>query len=291
MAVEGKAMGADHWLDTLSKRLTQSAPRRGVVSAAAALVFAGGIGAIDSAGKNGRGGGKDKKKPKKPKKAKKPPAPCSGGACNREFVLEDNREYCEFICRQCDGDDDPRHFCIVDADPRDPNNPIKIAVCCAEGEVCCDDYCCPEGRACCDGNQCCREGHTCCDGSCCGTDNPFTACCDGDCVNTEVHQEHCGVCGNPCGIGEICRLGHCECITDCEGDDCANCPRGQSCYDGINCSCGDGFKYCPRGERCIRAEEEYVCCGNRDSGIGYCFANTYCCGSGLYVYCSATPCP
>jgi hypothetical protein len=224
----------------------------------------------------GKGGSGRKSKPKakgkKSKKQNRPRPSCSGGACTSQFVLPDNQEYCEFICRQCDADDDPRHFCIVAADPSDPDNPMKIAVCCDEGEVCCDDYCCPEGRACCGGTSCCREGHTCCHGYCCGTNNPWTACCDGTCVSTENHHDHCGACGNACLPNEVCYMGGCVCTRDCE-DECP--PSLTRC--GFHCvdiktdpnHCGGCYYHNPNGLKC--------CDGNLCT-----YVNGVCCGGTCY---------
>jgi hypothetical protein len=273
-------MAHEHWFDTVHKAMFRAATRREMVRVLALLLpgwlLGDAIGAAAKNKKRGGGNGKNGKKGKgKPKSKPKPkPKPsCSGGTCQQEFVLPDNREYCEFICRQCDADDDPRQFCIVAADPSDPHNPMKIAVCCDEGETCCGDSCCPKGHACCDGHRCCPAGATCCEGwGCCGTDNPYTACCDGRCVSTEISQNHCGACGNPCGSNEVCELGNCVCATDCQEE----CPPGTT-WCGVECvntktdrdHCGGCFAPNPNGLKC--------CNGNLCT-----YVNGVCCGSTCY---------
>ena len=301
----------NHWFDRLNLTLTQCSPRRGVLHATGAVL--GGL--LSGHARPARGKRKHKHhKKNRPGNRPRPNQSCSGGGCNEEFVLPDNREYCEFICRQCDADDDPRHFCIVDADPTDPDNPMKIAVCCEEGEVCCGGYCCPEGHACCDGNRCCQEGSTCCGDSCCGTHRPGTACCNGSCVITDRHHDHCGGCGIACRSNEICRDGHCQCdgSSPCECGNCdlpgmeccpgagcifvegsdfrncggcgVTCPLGQPCING-HCTCGDGYKYCPLVAHCADERVNTVtCCGTRQPG--YCYTPFPCCGEGEDASCS-----
>jgi hypothetical protein len=207
-------MDREHWFDALNKVLVQDAPRRGILRQACAAAFGAVIGSSltgDAAKKRKK---KRKSKPKK-KRHKKPPrqAPqsCTAGACDREFSTPDDRDYCEFICRQCDGDD-PRQFCIVEGDPTDP---AKVAVCCAEGAECC-------------GNSCCG-----------GPQQPGRHCCDGKCINTNSNDAHCGGCDQPCSADKHCVNGSCV-------DRCAD---SQDVCCGI--SCGVERMCCPDASNAI----------------------------------------
>jgi len=57
-------MAAEHWFDSLHKRLTREAPRRGILRAAVALTIGHRLAGTDAMAKNG----KDKKKGKKHRK-------------------------------------------------------------------------------------------------------------------------------------------------------------------------------------------------------------------------------
>jgi hypothetical protein len=259
-------MNIDNWLGSLGASLVRGASRRDVARAITALLPGQFLGIISPEASDGKGGNKRNKHKhhgngKKPKKPKDP--------CDTSFGSKHNRKYCRLMRRQCDGDD-PREFCIVDADPSDPDNPEKIADCCEYGETCCGAYCCPEGRVCCGGDTCCREGHTCCNGACCGTDNPYTTCCDGMCMNTEQAQAHCGACGNACGPDEICIFGNCVCENpDCGDDD--ECPLPTELCSGqcVNTqsdptNCGQCGEICREGQSCTDGKcepEGWECCG------------------------------
>jgi hypothetical protein len=233
--------------------------------------------------------GKNKKKDKDRRKPD-PSASCSAGACAQEWAGNQAEiDYCEFICRQCDGDD-LRQFCIVESNPVTPDH---VAFCCAEGRECCGSQCCgdpsyPEIQ-CCDGrcvsimtdelhcggcgHMCVGPGLTCCDGDCvrtrfdenhCGRCNqpcvgPGLQCCDGACINTRFDLIHCGGCDQPCtGTDRRCCDGDCvdtRSPAHCGG--CLPCTDGLTCCDGscvdTNFShdhCGACGAACQPGERC-----------------------------------------
>jgi hypothetical protein len=219
-----------HWFDALSFHLASNTSRRGVLRTSGGLAIAGIVASVrqSSAGNN-----KKKKKDKDKDNKDKPKRTCSRGRCKRQWAGDQAEiNHCEFICRQCDGND-PRHFCI--ADFPSPGSPDKAAVCCDPTETCCGSECahlptsqfhcgkcnfpCPNGSACYAGecrslcgpdgapcpedpSVCCREGNTCCPGF--------------GCVNTDAHPRNCGGCGIPCGVGHTCIGGECQ-FTDPPG--------------------------------------------------------------------------
>jgi hypothetical protein len=213
-------MAEEHWFDTLGRTLARGMPRRGVLRSAplvAAGWLLGGVAVAEAAkpkgksknknskkktGKNGKGKGKAKPKGKQ--------SSCGADAC-AEFATQEDRDYCEFICRQCDGSD-PREFCIVEGDPSDP---AKVAVCCDRGEECCagedGSECCGPPSTCCSGVGCISEELTCCpDDSALGACYAGDTCCPGvGCVNTSIDRSHCGRCGNACPSDESCTDGAC----------------------------------------------------------------------------------
>jgi hypothetical protein len=190
-------IAADHWLDILQRTLVAEVPRRGALGATIALVAArvGGV-PLGSAAK----GRKRKKKPRRVRRKPRPAPPisspslrsCSGGACASVPQWAGNQaeiDYCDFICRQCDGDD-PREFCVVAVDPRDPETDV-VAVCCDAGKQCCGQTCCGADPA-----------------------APGRQCCGDRCVDTQTTHDHCGFCGNDCGA-MTCVRGSC-CATGLE---------------------------------------------------------------------------
>ena len=234
-------MDREHWFDALNKVLVQDAPRRGILRQAFAAAFGAVIGSSltgDAARKRKK---KRKRKPKK-KRHKKPPQPaprsCSATTCDRAFATPDDREYCEFICRQCDGDD-ARQFCIVEGDPFDP---AKIAVCCAEGAECCGS-------------------------SCCGGDPGFPGrkCCGGSCVNTKTDANHCGECGHRCAEGRPCVNGQCQ---DCSWS-CCHATDSGVCVGPREC-CTEACSTCVGGDACLRWRDGRV--------GGYCDERPWTCG-------------
>jgi hypothetical protein len=223
-----------HWFDAFHKTLVQDRARRGLLREAGMLVAGLAMGeAIGTAAKgrkkhhrNGSGsGGKDKGKGKQ--KPKKRPPPCSGGACAAQWVGDqDGIDYCEFICQQCDGEN-PREFCIVEADPADP---AKVAVCCAESS-------------------------TCCAGTCCGSlRDPHLRCCNDECANLLNDEFNCGSCGSLCGPGQVCELG--SCVNQCGTGSCPATPQWSCC--GVECkdilndrnNCGACDLECLDGQTC-----------------------------------------
>jgi hypothetical protein len=105
----------------------------------------------------------------------------------------------------------------------------------------------------------------------CGGCGPGLTCCAnrwaqyGDapaiCVDLKIHPEHCGSCGNDCGIA--CQDGHCV--------------ESTSCADGGSC---------PLGQACSPGGAENVCCpvGTEDTGNPVTFHG--CCPAGVTCGCN-----
>lgn len=257
-----------HWFDVLSSSLVRDSHRRGLLRAAGIL----GAGFVFGDTASARANGKKKRKPKKgrPKPPPAPPPLCSGGACaaEPEWAGQPGQiDHCEFICRQCDGDD-AREFCIRDGTKPD-GTPTKVAVCCDEGESCCDGTCIPtrSDEQNCGGCGVTCEGFSVCISSrcVCGSNSRFVDCPNFGCVDTHIDTLNCGGCANVCGVGQTCRNGQCACP--------ATCPQGQPCIhnDGsfcveipnrtdCHCGCPPGFKYCPNhfGGACV-SQHSPVC--------------------------------
>jgi hypothetical protein len=180
-------MANDHWFDGLHRSLTAQAPRRGLVHFAGSLlasaVWQSRSRPGEAKGKQRRGKHKHNHKGNDDKKPKHP-GTCSHGACAAEWPNDKaNHDYCELICRQCDGND-PREFCIVEGDPADP---AKVATCCIDGAECCGARCCGDPRV------------------------PTVTCCNGQCTSLLNDAANCGQCGNRCPAGETCVYGQCSC--------------------------------------------------------------------------------
>ena len=132
-------MTQDHWLDQLQRTLAGDAARRGLLRSAAAMASAlvlgpsamaknrkhkgkGNKGGKGGKGGNGKGGSGNNGQPASPPPPLPPSPPrapraCSEGLCQSHWpgsddIASHNRNYCEFICEQCDGTD-PREFCIT----------------------------------------------------------------------------------------------------------------------------------------------------------------------------------
>ncbi len=191
-------MTEEHWFDTLGRILARGMPRRGVLRSAplvAAGWLLGGVAVAEAAKPKGKNKNKNSnKKTTKNGKGKGKPKPkgkqssCGAGAC-AEFATQEDRDYCEFICRQCDASD-PREFCIVEGDPFDP---ARVAICCVEGATCCHGRCCSSEHG--------FPGNRCCPGA--------------GCVDTSNDGRHCGRCGNACPSGQSCIEGGCVPVQTC----------------------------------------------------------------------------
>jgi hypothetical protein len=293
-------MSVEHWFDTWNKASAVSGPRRVLFRAAATLVTGLVVddASVTIAGRKHKGGGKGKKHKNKGHRnpTEKPEGSCSEGQCAGTWPGQpDETDYCELICRQCDGADS-RQFCIRDGTKPD-GTATKVADCCDEGEECCDGSCfrpTPGG-----------EG----------------ACCDGKWTYLAFNHEHCGACGNRCAPDEVCENSQCycpNCNRDCGllqsvcrtdfhgccpiGPDyeccsdgckavisdrfncgtCGNvCPPAQTCHGG-ECGCHDPqrTKYCDTAATCQGCEscipEANSCCGFISGG---CPTGIECCGS------------
>lgn len=260
-------MAKEHWFDSLSVLLTRHLSRRGLLQAAAALGAGLGFNLVHRLETTAKGAkNRRRRKKKKPTTGPRPRRSCSRGACAAvpEWAGKQGEiDYCELICRQCDGKD-PREFCIRDG-VKPNGTSTKVAVCCKESQTCCGGECCGSSdgfpsRHCCGGKTCC-PGNTVCCGDRCGPppNDPHLRCCDGRLYDTRVNASNCGACGNACDPGEVCRNGACE----CEGPECTcfdrNCPEGQRCFTSTrqtcsgdpsgDCQCGcGGFNYCEQPE-------------------------------------------
>lgn len=217
-------MASERWTDLLRSGV-RAVSRRDIARSVAGL----GAGLIGAVGPSvyGKGNGRKKKAGGKAKGKKKPPAKPVRDICDATWPDAHNREYCRFIRRQCN-EGVRREFCIIEGDP---NDPAKVAVCCPEGE----------------------------------------SCCDGACVDLELDSVHCGACGEGCGVGELCFEGQCVSFcgpggTPCPGAATQCCRDGKTCCNG-RCidttgddnNCGQCGKRCrkpgyPRNEVCIAGE-------------------------------------
>jgi hypothetical protein len=244
----------DHWFDKLSLMLTQRGQRRALWRAAGAIMTSSSLAGQQTASAKRKHRHHKNDKPHH----SSPPQSCRGGMCAAQWPDDQaNRDYCEFICQQCDGND-PREFCIVEGDPADP---AKVAVCCEQPAInCCSGHCtnlrddpkncgscghtCPPGVPCTDRQCACPAGKTVCADGCvdtssnsrncrhCGEQCPEGwSCCDGTCFDIEYSSTNCGGCGVTCPLGQVCISGHC------------GCPQGQV---PCNKNCiFEGFKCCP----------------------------------------------
>jgi hypothetical protein len=300
---------SEHWFDALNKALVRDAPRRTMLRAAAvATSLALGV-PLEARPKKGKKRKVGKKKRKKDRPNSPPPS-CSGGACAAEPEYASNQEqidFCELICRQCDGND-PRQFCITEGVKPD-GSPTMVARCCETDQECCGSQCCGPAGKCCDlggrGKICISPNAECCpDDTERGYCSPEQECCPGyGCVDP---SESCVGCV-PCSPGKFCQDGVCVCqegLTLC-GDICRdtardenNCGRcGQRCTDPNRPDCCDGqcvnTRYHPHHcGRCHHRCERHEFCAS----TGDCLCSTPCChgnDSGVCVgpwFCCTEPC-
>jgi hypothetical protein len=236
----------DQRFDGIVRELAaRSASRRIIIKGLAATLAAGApaLGGLSTDAK-----GRNKKKGGKMGGRKKGGGSNGGGkgelpaeACDTYFASDEDRAYCRFIRRQCDGAD-PRAFCIVEGDPADP---AMVAVCCNEAAECCSHQCCGSPQ------------------------DPQLKCCSGECVNTDTDINNCGACGKRCENGQVCRGGSCGCEDSacepaCPPEFPVRCDSG--CY-------GPGFSCCP--DRSGACEPDTVCF-NHGGGWGCCPSNQSC---------------
>lgn len=261
------AQDEDHWFDTLNKVPLQDAPRRTLLRAAATLT-----GGLLFGDRQSTDAAKNRKRKRKRKRKKDKPQPkpqsCSGGVCAAvpEWSGDQNQiNYCEFICQQCDGADE-RDFCIV----RYARGPV--AECCADSETCCggnqccSGYCCnlgagrgsdclvdstaccpddfasgfcdPAIQKCCPGYGCVYHSQDCPDDDCGEQCTELgLQCCHGACINTRINHDHCGGCDKPCtGFGMECCEGACFDVTKFDNAHCGSClpcATGEDCCFGV----------------------------------------------------------
>ncbi len=106
-----------------------------------------------------------------------------------------------------------------------------------------------------------------------GCPAPETSC-DDMCVDTSTNANHCGACNNPCGAGEACVDGQCQCApgtTPCSGScvdtntDVSNCGQcGTQCAEfkvctNGECECPEGMATCTSG--CADLTSDALNCG------------------------------
>jgi hypothetical protein len=269
----GNDVAEEHWFDTFGRILACGMPRRGVLRSASLVtagLLLGGVSVAEAgkkkskgtknAGKSNKKSGKGKGKPKR----KGQPTSCSAGAC-AEFATKADRDYCEFICRQCD-ESDPREFCIVEGDPF---NAANVAVCCVEGATCCQGQCCSSehgfpGNRCCPGAGCVDTGNDnrhCgrCGNACAGEQS----CVDGSCVPSRI----CPPRTNPCGGGSVWTPDDCCDIAACFGCEAGPDPsnpgtsQAQCVYQCV------GDHVCDAGVCCLPAGSS---CNPANVGRGFC---------------------
>lgn len=167
---------------------------------------------------------------------------------------------CDGVCVDTTEDDDHCGECNRPC-PRGYDCENSRCICSAPfvdcGGLCADLRSDPTNCGTC-GNAC-AAGALCASGECvetpdAGPDTPTTpdagrcdaprTMCGSDCVDTQTSSLHCGGCSQPCGRGESCEAGVCECArcegvcTDLDSDDahCGEC--GNACE--VDASCLEG---------------------------------------------------
>ena len=228
---------SDYQLDALARRAASTLDRRGSLKALAMAAVALGFilgetpWSVHGQGEQGQRQGARERERQAEAQAQAqaqaqealPPElqTCSGGACGAEPKWAGKQcqiNHCEFICRQCDGDD-PREFCIRKGAKRD-GTPTKVADCCREGETSPALPLLPRrARVLPRGTRgiVLPQRQTCCSGTGCPTNNPWTACCAAG-AGHGIHKEHCGACGNACLPNERCSRGTANVGRDCAAE-------------------------------------------------------------------------
>ena len=164
----------------------------------------------------------------------------SSGACIQEYSLEDLDESGGPECLEgetvCEGD------CVNLRN--DPGHCGNCGLECDENEVCENGSCVSACAPACDAStELCVEAD-------CVCRPPYEAC-DGVCVDTSSDAGHCGVCRNPCDVGEACREGDCIPEGDCDYQSC-----GDACVDTDvhHLHCGGCDDPCDADQICVAGE-------------------------------------
>ena len=87
-----------------------------------------------------------------------------------------------------------------------PVRVLCVDLCCAVGEICCNDHCVNPATA-------CTGGHVFNVATCSCVCPTGTTECAGICVNTQTDTHNCGTCGHACVDGQLCVNGSCVCPT------------------------------------------------------------------------------
>ncbi len=83
----------------------------------------------------------------------------------------------------------------------------------------------------CQSNAECPTGQVCQNGQCQASCQAGQTLCGSLCVDLQTNNDHCGACGQKCGIGAGCKAGSCKpVVPPCTSD--AECPTDQVCQNG-----------------------------------------------------------
>jgi len=101
-------------------------------------------------------------------------------------------------------------------------------------------------------------------GPMCGTNEVV---CAGACVDTRASRDHCGACGNVCGVSQLCVNGTCTLLCPM-----GQVPCGQTCHalQSDNAHCGACNNACGTGQNCINGACASQCPAGQTNCGGAC---------------------